>query len=69
MKCPTCGSEVPDIHAKCADCGKETRQLEQGGTVYCAQCGGKRKAKQRKAAQRKAARAAENKAVKPVEDK
>ena len=65
MKCPTCGSEVPDIRAKCAGgCGKETNQLEQGQTVYCAQCGGKRKNKQRKAAQRKA-----DKAVKPVEDK
>ena len=64
MKCPTCGSEVPEIRAKCADCGKETRQPELGKAVYCGGCGGKRKAKQRKAAQRKA-----DKAVKPVEDK
>ena len=65
MKCPTCGSEVPEIRAKCADCKKETKQLEQGKVVYCGSCGGKRKAKQRA----KAARAAANKAVKPVEDK
>ena len=64
MKCPTCGSIVPDIHAMCADCGKETDQFEQGKPVRCGSCGGKRKAKQRKAAQRKA-----DKAVKPVEDK
>ena len=67
MICPTCGSEVPDINAMCADCGKETKQLEQGGTVYCAQCGGKRKAKQRAKAAR--AKAKEHKAVKPKEDK
>ena len=65
MKCPRCRNEAPELKALCADCGKETRQLEQGGIVYCPTCGGKRKAKQRA----KAARAAENKAVKPVEDK
>ena len=66
MKCPTCGSEVPEIRAKCAGgCGKETNQLEQGKPVYCGSCGGKRKAKQRA----KAARAKEAKAVKPKEDK
>ena len=66
MKCPTCGSIVPDIKAKCADCGKETDQLYQGENkpVYCGGCGGKREAKQRKAAKRK-----EDKAVKAAEDK
>ena len=73
MKCPTCGSEVPEILAKCADCGEKTKQPELGKPVYCGSCGGKRKAKQRakalRQAQDKAARAAANKAVKPVEDK
>ena len=64
MKCPTCGSIVPDIKAKCADCGAETDQFEHGKPVYCGSCGGKRKARQRKAAKRK-----EDKAVKAVEDK
>ena len=65
MKCPKCGQEMPDQYAKCADCGKETPELDQGQTVYCASCGGKRRAR----ALAKAARKAEDKAVKPAEDK
>jgi len=61
MKCPTCGSEVPDRYARCADCGAETTQLDHGQIIYCASCGGKRKAKQRAAIK--------TKAVKPKEDK
>jgi len=56
---------MPDQYAKCADCGKETPELDQGQTVYCASCGGKRRAKQ----QAKAAKKAADKAVKPAEDK
>lgn len=66
MKCPTCGSIVPDVHARCADCGKETNQFEQGKLVYCGSCGGKRKLKARAS---KARKPKASKAVRPVEDK
>ena len=73
MKCPFCGQEMPERFAKCADCGAQTKQLDQGQVIYCPPCGGKRKAKARakalRQAQDKAARKAEDKAVKPVEDK
>lgn len=66
MKCPTCGSIVPDRYAKCEDCGKLTPQLYyEGQTVLCGRCGGKRRA----ARLAKAAKPRANKAVKPVEDK
>ena len=65
MKCPTCGSEIPDKFAKCADCKKLTRQLDQGKKVYCPTCAGKRKL----AGRQKAVKAKEDKAVKAAEDK
>lgn len=66
MKCPTCGSIVPDRYAKCEDCGKITLQLYvEGTTVLCGRCGGKARA----ARLAKALKSKENKAVKPVSDK
>ena len=73
MKCPLCRSIVPEIYAKCADCGKETLEIEQGQTVYHSACSGKRRARRLAKALKpkttKALRPTQDKAVKPVEDK
>jgi len=69
MKCSKCGSEIPDVYAKCADCKRPTNQLDNGKKVYCGLCGGKRKAKDRAEAAAKAIKAKSDKAIKPSEDK